>query len=235
MRRAKASRLYQDRSVVRRPFGFHYSVQIQRLGQLAKPLLFCGGPLPRSFSSREASPKAHKGPPPGARLAGCFRARGNLRAALDGKVKSRYIALPLATTKAEREQVLAALEKRADAPEQFISGVDFTHNATSEDPIAVYDALTGRLRVNGLHPFIGAFFEGFVDKSSGLPLEVFAMAEVLLESHLHDVGLGQAQIDSVMTTRDQLLQFTRVERIQHVMVSLAQCDTLCRSSSPHLK
>jgi hypothetical protein len=38
-------------------------------------------------------------------------------------------------------------------------------------------------------------------KTGGLPLEIFAMAEVLLESHLYETGLKQDQIDAVMTAR----------------------------------
>jgi hypothetical protein len=129
------------------------------------------------------------------------------RAALDGKVKSRYIALPPATTQSERETFIAAMETRAETPELFISGIDFVSDRTADDGIAVYDAATARLRINQIHPFIGAFFDQFVSDASGLPLEVFAMSEVLLESQLHQAGLKQDQIDSVMTGRDQLLRY----------------------------
>ena len=106
------------------------------------------------------------------------------RAALAGKVKSRYIALPPATTESEREKLLATLESWAEEPEEFVSGLEFVYDATSDDGIAVYDAATSRLRINGLHPFVGAFFDEFTSRTSGLPLELFAMAEVLLESSL---------------------------------------------------
>jgi hypothetical protein len=145
------------------------------------------------------------------------------RAALDGKIKSRYIALPPATTKTERDKLVAALETRAETPELFVGGIDFVYETTSSDGIAVYDAVTGRLRVNGLHPFVGAFFDEFIGKTSGLPLEVFAMAEVLLESHLHQAGLNQEQIDGLMTVRDQLLRYVAKEsgRMTPLMVANA--------------
>lgn len=116
------------------------------------------------------------------------------RAALDGKIKSRYIALPPATTRIERDQLVAAMETRAETPEQFVGGIDFVYDATTDDGIAMYDVVTGRLRVNGLHPFVGAFFDEFTSKASGLPLEMFAMAEVLLESHLYQAALKQDQM-----------------------------------------
>jgi len=133
------------------------------------------------------------------------------RAALDGKIKSRYIALPVVTTQKERDKLVAALETRAETPEQFVGGIDFVADGTSDDGIAVYDAVTARLRVNRLHPFVGAFFDEFTSVTSGLPLEVFAMAEVLLESLLHQAGLKQNQIDAVMTARDQLLRYVARE------------------------
>jgi hypothetical protein len=123
---------------------------------------------------------------------------------LDGKVRSRYIALPSATTPNERDKLIAALETRAETPEQFVGGIDFVYDATSDDGIAVYDAVSSHLRVNGLHPFVGAFFDEFTSKTSGLPLETVAMAEVLLESYLHQAGLKQDQINVVMAARDQL-------------------------------
>lgn len=134
-----------------------------------------------------------------------------VRAALDGKVTPRYIALPPANTRAERERVMDSLEKRAETPEEFVGGIEFTYDATSGDGIAVYDVATGKLRINGLHAFIAAFFDEFTSKTSGLPLEVFAMSEVLLESHLYHVGLRQDQIDGVMTARDDLLTYVARE------------------------
>ncbi len=143
------------------------------------------------------------------------------QAALEGKIKSRYIALPPATTKDERTRLISVLEDRADTPSDFITGIDFVLDRTSDDGIAVYDAETSRLRVNRLHPFVGAFFDEFTSQSSGLPLEVFAMAEVLLESLLHQAGLKQGEIDTVMTSRDQLLRHVAREsgRMTPLMVA----------------
>src|SRR5207248_488944 len=102
-----------------------------------------------------------------------------------------------------------------------VAGLDFVYDATSQDGIAVYDATSGRLRVNGLHPFVGAFFDEFTSKTSGLPLEMFAMAEILLESHLHQGGLKQDQIDEVMTNRDQLLRYVAQESGRRTALTIA--------------
>lgn len=157
------------------------------------------------------------------------------RAALSGRVKSRYIALPPATTQNERDSLIEAMEARADTPEQFVAGIDFIYDATSNDGIAVYDAVTGRLRVNGLHPFIGAFFDEFTSKATGLPLEMFAMAEVLLESHLQQSGLKQDQIDTVMSTRDQLLRYVAQESGRRTALTVANALRNARNDEDRLE
>lgn len=157
------------------------------------------------------------------------------RAALDGRIKSHYIALPPAATESERDKVVESLEARAEHPEKFVGGIDFVFDARSDDGIAVYDAATGRLRVNGLHPFIGAFFEEFTDRESGLPLEMFAMAEVLLESHLYQGGLKQDQIDRVMQARDQLLRHVAQESGRRTALTVANALRNARNDEAQLE
>jgi hypothetical protein len=157
------------------------------------------------------------------------------RAALSGRVRSRYIAVPPAATKSEQDKIIAALETRAEKPEEFVSGVDFVYDATSDDAIAVYDTVTARLRVNGLHPFVGAFFDEFTSKASGLPLEMFAMAEVLLEAHLQQAGLRQDLIDSVMTTRDQLLRHVAQESGRRTALTIANALRNARNDEDQLE
>jgi hypothetical protein len=129
-----------------------------------------------------------------------------VRATLGGKSRSRYIALPESTTAAEKESLIAALESRLETPESFVTGLDFLYDAAVDLGIAAYDAASGRLRINGFHPFVGAYYDEFNSRDSGLPLELFAMAEVLLESQLHQVGYKQSDVDDVMRARDQFLR-----------------------------
>lgn len=157
------------------------------------------------------------------------------RAALEGKIKTRAIALPPATTRNERDKLIAALEERAATPENFVSGLDFVYDATRDDGLAVYDAATGRLRVNGLHPFVGAFFDEFTSKTNGLPLEIFAMAEVLLESHLFQAGLRQEQIDSVISVRDQLLRNVAQESGRRTALTVANALREARNDEDKLE
>jgi hypothetical protein len=128
------------------------------------------------------------------------------RAVLDGKIKSKYIAVPPSTTPAERTALVTALETRIENPETFVAGVEFAYNAGSDLGIAVYDASTGFLRINGFHPFVGAFYDQFSSSGSGLPLDLFAMAEVLLEAQLYQAGHSPEQVAAVMSARDQYLR-----------------------------
>jgi hypothetical protein len=129
-----------------------------------------------------------------------------VRAALDGNARSKYIALPPESAKVERDALVETLEKRAETPEAFVAGSEIAFNAAPDRGIAVYDALSGIMRLNGFHPFVAAFYDDFTNTATGLPLELFAMAEVLLESQLYQAGHTQADIDATMSTRDQYLR-----------------------------
>ena len=189
--------------------------------------------------------KADLGEAPGAQLARKLAGSPNsiarrpiielARAAMDGKAKTKYLALPTATTPEQREEIVAVLERRAETPDQFVGGLDFVYDATNDDGIAVYDVIASRLRVNGLHPFVGAFFDEFTNKSSRLPLEIFAMAEVLLESQLHQVGVGADEIDAVMSSRDQLLRNSAQESGRRTAAMIANALRAARNNEDQLE
>lgn len=128
------------------------------------------------------------------------------RAILQGKIKSRYVAVPASMTSAERDSLVAAMEARLEKPETFVSGIEFIFDAAANIGIAIYDAKTGILRINGFHPFVGAFYDEFSRAGSGLPLDLFAMAEVLLEAQLYQAGYSQTHVDAIMFVRDQYLR-----------------------------
>jgi hypothetical protein len=128
------------------------------------------------------------------------------KASLEGKYKPRYVAVPPATTQAERDSIIAELESRIEVPETFVTSVELVWDATAEIGLAIYDAKSGALRVNGFHPFVASFFSEFESKSSGLPLKLFAMAEVLLEAQLYQHGYRQADVDAIMGSRDRYLR-----------------------------
>ena len=99
--------------------------------------------------------------------------------------KSRYLLVPTFKSSDEQEIFLADLERRALEAKHFVTGVDINQDGLLHDGIVKYDTKTGRLQLNLSHPLIDAFREEFRSRSMALPLETFAMAEVLLEAHLH--------------------------------------------------
>ena len=157
------------------------------------------------------------------------------QAVLAGKIKSCYIALPAATTERERNDIIETLEARTATPEHFVEGILFLYDATSSDRIAVYEATTGKLIFNGLHPFVGAFYDGFVSKTEGLPLEIFAMAEILLESQLFQSGFEQEQIDDVMTARDEMLRYVAQESGPRTPLAVANALREARNNEDKLE
>ena len=72
--------------------------------------------------------------------------------------------------------------------------------------IAVFNATTGVLEINSLHPFVAYFGDEFSDKKQNLPLELLATSEVLLEASMYEMGLKESYIREVMGKRDLLLR-----------------------------
>lgn len=128
------------------------------------------------------------------------------RSVLEGRAKSRYVSTPTSTAQVERDSLIAALEARVNNPETFVAGVEFIFDAGVDLGIAVYDAMSGVLQINGFHPFVAAFYDQFATAGPGLPLDLLAMAEVLLEAQLHQAGYSQVDVDTVMLARDQYLR-----------------------------
>jgi hypothetical protein len=123
-----------------------------------------------------------------------------------GKAQSRFLIIPEFRQETERNSFLEALEQRVSDGGEFVTSLEIDYNASPSDGIARYDTVSGRLRINALHPFVAAFYDDFTGKSAE-PLELFAMAEVLSESHLHAIGVKPEQADEFLTARDQLLRY----------------------------
>jgi Histidine kinase-, DNA gyrase B-, and HSP90-like ATPase len=128
------------------------------------------------------------------------------RAVVEGKRKSRYLIVPEYRTPADRQLFLSSLEARAAEADQFVTGLTIDYNGSPDGGIARYDTVTGNLEINAWHPFVATFHDEFTSKGVGQPLELLAMAEVLAEAHLHEIGVMQSQIDEFFSARDQLLR-----------------------------
>lgn len=158
-----------------------------------------------------------------------------VRGIFAGKIRSRFVATPGNLSDTEKDRLLAELEQRLTVPEGFVAGVKFQYDSTSDDGIAIYNAVTAEILINGLHPFVGAFFDEFTGKTSGLPLEIFAMAEILLESNLYQASLDQEDIDNVMNARDQLLRYVAQESGKRTPITIANALRNARNNESQLE
>jgi hypothetical protein len=131
-----------------------------------------------------------------------------LRSALSGKHKSRYLRLPASAPK-DVEAFVDSFRANVEPAEGVVSEIRSEPLAT-EAGLAVYDVESRSLVINDLHPFVAAHREDFGDDDT-MPL--VAMAEVLTEAYLLEVGVTPATIDEILSMRDDLLrQFARSRR-----------------------
>lgn len=128
------------------------------------------------------------------------------RAVVLGKFQSRYLRVPRHKSEEDRDAFLAELQKRAEDPTNFVSGLTIDYSSSTESGIAQYDTATGTIQINAWHPFVATFHDEFTNKTSRLPLELIALAEVLAEAHLHSLGVSQEHVTDFLDLRDQLLR-----------------------------
>ena len=153
------------------------------------------------------------------------------RAVATGKSKSHYLIVPEYGTDKEREAFLADLEKRAASDaEQFITDVRIDLKRSSRDGMASFDTQSGALRLNGWHPFVATFYEEFTSKRSGPPLELLAMAEILIEAHLHFFGVESSKIEDFLSARDRLLRHLTNTSGRQSALSVANALSEARNS-----
>lgn len=157
------------------------------------------------------------------------------RAVIEGKSKARHLIVPSHTSPDAREDFIADLNRRAREPEGLVTDVTIDFDGSSHDGIVRFDTETGRLRLNGWHPFIATFQEEFSNKRSGQPLELIAMAEVLSETHLHSIGVDANFIDEFLSARDQLLRHLANESGRRSALSVANALQDARNSPDRLE
>ncbi len=124
----------------------------------------------------------------------------------EGKKKSRYLIVPKFESGEARKKFLDELEQRVEQAEKFVTDTSIDSKSSEHDEIAKFDTESGSLRLNALHPFVNAFQEASNNKKFHQLLELFVMAEVLAEAHLHYIGVKAADIDEFLSVRDQLLR-----------------------------
>lgn len=158
------------------------------------------------------------------------------RSVVAGECKSRYLLVPEHESESEREAFFDDLEKRAaDEAERFVTGVSVSFDGTSRDGVAKFDIQSGNLLLNGWHPFVSTFHDEFANKRLGRPLELMAMAEVLIEAHLYADGIDVSKIETFLSVRDQLLRHLTNESGRRSALSVAQALSEARNSPDGLQ
>ena len=127
------------------------------------------------------------------------------RAVVKGDKESRYLIVPLHAPE-DQEAFLTSLDQRAQDAKQFVTGVDIDHSGLSHDVMVRFNTESGRLQLNRAHPFVDTFRDAFTGKGCGPALEALAMSEILVEAHLHSIGVRQKKIGELLSMRDQLLR-----------------------------
>lgn len=129
---------------------------------------------------------------------------GMLRVALDGKASPRYIGFPRNLKADERESFFLDVQKRVESDEGLVTKPPQLVELSQEQGLAILDLATGTLQINALHPFVAAFRDDFDRDRDTLAL--LAMAEVLTEAYLYELGLEPTQVQDAMQRRDELLR-----------------------------
>ncbi len=125
--------------------------------------------------------------------------------AFDGGYTPRHLTPTDANQFKTREDLLAHVESRIAGGDGLVADVSFDDLGTQR-PMSILDAATGQLSINLEHPFVAYFADEFDDKRKNLPLQLFAVAEILLEAALRDAEIATDAITSVLDSRDSLLR-----------------------------
>lgn len=123
----------------------------------------------------------------------------------EDKIHSRHLVPIDKKMFSTAAELVAFLENRITDGGGLIGDVVYEDLGTLL-PMAMLDSATGQLSINLEHPFVAHFADEFHDRKKNLPLELFAMAEILLEASLHDANLDDSGISTVLDSRDELLR-----------------------------
>jgi len=127
-----------------------------------------------------------------------------IEAALGGKYSPQYLKFPANLSLAKQKEFLEQLKARIEDPARFVQDVKV--DILEDRGIAVYDAENAVLIINKAHPFVASFLDDYENDRRNLPLELYAMSEVLLEAYLYNVTGDEEMVRGVMGRRDELFK-----------------------------
>ena len=125
--------------------------------------------------------------------------------AINGKITPLYTRIPRALTATARKSLLQQIRERAESDSNIIQSSELVELDT-KDGLAIYDVENSVLQINTSHPFVAAFQELYTKAATNIPLEIYAMTEILMEAHLYHMGLDENTIRDILARRDELLR-----------------------------
>ncbi|MDX6288039.1 MAG: hypothetical protein QOG53_3524 [Frankiales bacterium] len=153
----------------------------------------------------------------------------------NGQFKSRHLQPVDHKAYRDVEALTEALQSRlGEDGTGLVTDIAYADLGTNR-PMAMLDAVTGRLSINHEHPFVAHFADEFGDHKKNLPLQLFAIAEIALEAQLHDAGEGQGIIDLVLDARDELLRHLARSSGTESSITVAQKLIASASSAKELE
>ncbi|HTR29179.1 MAG TPA: ATP-binding protein [Puia sp.] len=121
----------------------------------------------------------------------------------DGELSQLVLTrFPEDLTETQKNEVLTRLEADLLSEKGIIQNVEWVA-LNPEDPIAIFDIITGTAKINLIHPFFANFIE---EVKSTLPFQLIALAEILTECFLIETGINQDEVKTIVWKRDAILR-----------------------------
>jgi len=118
-----------------------------------------------------------------------------VRKFVEGKITSFHnTRFPNDLSKSEMTKLVSNMQHVLMTEEGFIQNISW-ESLGIDYPIAILDIGDAKLKINPMHPFCSSFIEEN-------NFELIAVSEVLHEFHLHEFGLNQETVLSIMQKRD---------------------------------
>jgi len=145
--------------------------------------------------------------------------------AIEGKAKPIYMRLPEGLGEIDKQRLIEWIQTKAHSEEDMVQTTELVALDT-RDGIAIYEIKDSKLLINTSHPFVAAFQELYMKPKSGMPLEMYAMTEVLTEAHLYYMEFEESRIRDILARRDELLRHFVRSSVRRTagMIALALSD-----------
>lgn len=151
-----------------------------------------------------------------------------------GGTTTRHVTLDESNRFADVDALQAHVESRLGDGGSVVADVEYADLGLHQ-PLAVLEGASGLLRINLEHPFVAHFADEFGNEKRNLPLQLFAISEVLLEAHLFATGIDRQDIFTVLDERDELLRHLARSRGPRNSLTVAQDLVNSASSDKELE